>query len=272
MGVLKATAYSILETPVIGYQNLVTASNITTTTAAAGFPASNLANPATHLMWRSTIVPGNSPPTDEGIFIALNSSELVDYVGIAKHNLVGSTISLWRSTNNSPNDYTQLVAASVVADNSPIIFRFTAQAVGTLWVKITPADTITAGVVYVGRLLDLGRGVKADQEHTPLPYGRRSNVVDGLSESGNFLGRVVLSSMRQTKAVFFGFTRTFYASDLDAFLEAAQEIPFFWAWAPGEYPTETGFAWLINADAEPSIRVDTDVRAVGLTLEMRGIA
>ena len=64
----------------------------------------------------------------------------------------------------------------------------------------------------------------------PINYGRRTTIVDGMSESGNFLGRIVLGEHRQSTAEFEWFTPDFYRSDIDEFLEAAQEFPFFWAW------------------------------------------
>jgi hypothetical protein len=45
--------------PLIGYHNVVTASNITSTTAQTGFPITNVANPATHLIWQGGVVTGD---------------------------------------------------------------------------------------------------------------------------------------------------------------------------------------------------------------------
>jgi hypothetical protein len=38
--------------PLIGYENRVTSANLSSTTALTGFPVTNLANPATHLLWK----------------------------------------------------------------------------------------------------------------------------------------------------------------------------------------------------------------------------
>ena len=67
-------------TPLIGWQNLVTFSNVSSDTADADYPITNIANPATNIEWRA------ADTTAQEIFLALNTVEDVDYVGIARHN------------------------------------------------------------------------------------------------------------------------------------------------------------------------------------------
>ena len=68
--------------PVIGWDSVVTINNITATTEDADFPATNLANPATHLKWKNG---ANSPPSDDYLTVS-GFSAPVSYVGIAQHN------------------------------------------------------------------------------------------------------------------------------------------------------------------------------------------
>jgi uncharacterized protein YfaP (DUF2135 family) len=42
-----------LDHPLIGWHNVVTSATISADTEDANYPASNLANPATHLEWRA---------------------------------------------------------------------------------------------------------------------------------------------------------------------------------------------------------------------------
>jgi hypothetical protein len=169
-----------------------------------------------------------------------------------------------------------LIAPQVMADDQPIIFRFQQVTAAQVRIKIAVTDASAASafpeaaVVYVGRLLVLERSITM-KGHTPITYGRQTNVVSGMSESGNFLGRIVLGESRTSKAEFEWFTSAFYRQNegVDDFLAAAQETPFFWAWSPDEYPLETGYVWLTN-DAMPE--VDPATRRVGLTLEMKGVA
>jgi hypothetical protein len=254
--------------PLIGYDNVVTPAGLLATTESVGFPITNVANPATHLYWKGGINTGN-----EIITINTGSALPIDYIGIAGHNWGSAHIPVViEDSGHSPP--VTLVSSTLLPDDTPTIFRFPqavySQFSMTLDLSAVPDDGLPQlAVLYCGRLLVLERGIKIDVTHVPIPFGRRTRVVNGMSESGNFLGRIVLSESRQSVAEFFGFTPAFYRASIDPFLNAAQEAPFFWAWAPAEYPLETGFAWLIN-DAEP--QVSPDHRRVALTLEMAGIA
>lgn len=248
----------------------MTAANVASTTADADFPITNVANPATHLKWVATYNTG-----DEVITFTINDT--VSYIGVAKHNwgTLGVPVSVEYSTTNSPSDFVAVISPQVLTDDLPIIFRFLPVAVSQIRIKIAVTDSSAlsaypeAAVIYVGRLLVLERSIKIGAGHTPITYGRRTNIVNGMSESGNFLGRIVLGESRMSKAEFEWFTSAFYRASIDDFLDAAQEVPFFWAWSPDEYPAETGYCWLTN-DAEPE--VDPATRRIALTLEMRGVA
>ena len=76
-------------TPLIGYQDLTEASNVFSTTAAAGFPVTNLANSATHLVWRGSATTGY-----EYVSVVTNTADLIDYVGIARHNFGSAGIGV----------------------------------------------------------------------------------------------------------------------------------------------------------------------------------
>ena len=124
-------------------------------------------------------------------------------------------------------------------------------------------------VVYVGKLLIMERGIDINPTHVPLPYGRKFKIATGMSETGNFLGRIVTQEHRQTMAEFKWITPAWYRETMDPFLEACPTTPFFWAWNPDEYPEESGYGWMIN---EPMPETDPITRRVHVTLEFKGIA
>lgn len=254
--------------PLIGYDNKVTAGNISSTTAQTGFPITNTANPATHLIWRGGVVTGA-----EIITINPGVATPIDYIGIAGHNLGSGQIPVTISDSGSSPPVV-LVSSTLLTNDAPTIFRFASGVYSQLQIALD-ASFLADGaapqiaVIYCGKLLILERGIKIDVTHTPITFGRRTSIVNGMSESGNFLGRIVLSEHRESRAEFFGFTPEFYRAQIDAFLAAALEFPFFWAWAPAEYPLETGYAWLLT-DGYPE--VSPDHRHIALTLEMAGIA
>src|SRR4030067_380322 len=65
------------DSPIIGYDQLVTSMNIAATTEDIDFPVANLANPATHLRWKSG---AGSPSSDEYITVTLDTVESIDTV------------------------------------------------------------------------------------------------------------------------------------------------------------------------------------------------
>jgi hypothetical protein len=125
----------------------------------------------------------------------------------------------------------------------------------------------TIAVVYAGALLVLQRRIYVG--HTPIPYGRSAKITNGRSESGNFLGRIVLNEKTQSAVKMQNLTPAWYRQHLDPFIAASKEAPFFFAWRPLSYPREVGYAWMTN-DPQPS-----NARANGMMqidLQMTGIA
>lgn len=265
MGVVNAAGLpddNPVGVPLIGWENFVAADNITSTTAATGFPATNLANPATHLAW----VGGVNTGTES---ITVTTPNLIDYVAVAGHNWFSINAPVTLETLDSPP--VVLIPQFVPVDDGPLIMRFAPQVLSGVRIRIDASGVAPpeAAVVYVGKLLVLERSIAVGSKHTPITYGRRTTVINGMSETGNFLGRIVTGSYLESKAEFEWFTPTFYRTDVDAFVESARETPFFWAWSPVEYPAEVGYVWLTNS-AQPD--VDPATRRVALTLEMRGVA
>jgi hypothetical protein len=246
--------------PLIGYETRI--ASIASTTAAMGFPASNLLNPATHLTWKASF---DSPAVIETLTITI-SSGTVNYIGIAKHNFFESAAHIALGTGASPPD---IISSFTVSNALPIILRFSPRA-GPLLLTITGGtQAAQAAVIYAGTLLVLERGVKADAQHMDIVHARQSNVLGGLSESGNFLGRVLTGKWRESEAEFAWFTPSWYRANFEPFAENAMTEPFFWAWNPSEYPADTAYAWLIE---EVRPLTDPATRRMAATLSMRAIA
>jgi hypothetical protein len=93
--------------------------------------------------------------------------------------------------------------------------------------------------------------------------------MNGMSETGNFLGRIVLSGARQTSFALKQIRQTWYRANMEPFLEAATGHPFFFAWKPTEFPGDVGYVTMSN-DPQPSREFDTGRMA--LTLQMNGVA
>lgn len=259
--------------PVIGWHNIVNTGNIDTTTEDADFPASNLASPSTYLKWKG----GINTAQIEVITIDISTPTSIDYFAIAKHNFgtIGARLTVEINTNDSPDwvmlDYEDNSPPGVFPDDDcPLIFRFTPTTITGIRLTVNGGSDIPeAAVVYVGRLLQVERSIKVDVDHKPLPLGRRTKIVSGMSESGNFLGRVVLHQFNESVAEFSHITPDWYRANFDPFVLSAQELPFFIAWNPSEYPEDVGFAWL-TSDPEPEVAPST--RRMSVDLNMRGIS
>jgi hypothetical protein len=225
--------------PLVGHHNVVTASNIATTTDEDDNPASNLSNPSTSLKWRGTTV-----GSDEYITITTTSLGTLNYVAVAKHNWATSviTVSLEGDTGGG---YSTIGSTFVPANDGPLIMKFAPLStyVG-LRIKLASGGLVVpeAAVVYVGQLLLLQR--KLYVGHDPITMARETNSVSAMAESGEFLGRIILGQYSTSEISLQNLTPDWVRTYLDPWLEDALEDPFFFAWRPVAYPNETAFAWV----------------------------
>jgi hypothetical protein len=255
------------DNPIIGYRTLADGANISATSSQAGFPASNLANPATHLLWKAQ---GPTPIADQYLTVALDSADDIDYLAVAAHNFGSGlmAVSVEGNTQN-PEQWFQLVSEHLLVSDGPIIFRFTPQSLLGIRLRIRPSAAVPAlipqcAVLYTGLLLTLQRRLYVG--HTPMPFGRQLQTANLMSVSGAFLGRIVLGGTRRSAIELRNITPAWYRQHMDPFLIAAQEIPFFFAWRPGTYPEEAGFAWLAD-DPDVANQAPNGLMQVSMRIE-----
>ena len=248
-----------LDHPVIGWHNLVTAASIVADNEDPDFPASNLANPATHEEWRS------DADGDQYLTVTTGYIDEIDYVGIARHNFGSEQIPVTVEDGSS----NVLVQEVMLPDDSPALFRFTAQSLATVKIKLAAGtDKLPrAAVVYVGKLLVLERKIYVG--HTPLTQARKVDVQNGRSERGNFLGRIVRGAWRETTIPLSLLSPAWYREHGGyEFLAVAAETPFFFGWRPQSYPYEIGYCWTIEdpmpVPVGPSNRIAFDLKVSGI--------
>lgn len=252
------------DNPVIGWRTLVQAGSLQSTTAAAGFPVSNLGNPSTDLLWQGVV---SIPEQDEYITLGVSTVDDVDYVGIAGHNFGSAQIPVsieYLDVETDPDTWVELIAPVILPDDGPAIFRFAPQAVADLRIRLQPGDAAPeAAVVYAGKLLVLQRRLYVG--HTPINDGRVTTIANGRSESGRFLGRIVLGQMTEGAIEMTNLTPDWCRDNVRPFLRQAQEAPFFFAWRPASYPREVGYCWLTN-DPQPKNQLANGMMQVSLKL------
>jgi hypothetical protein len=233
--------------PIIGYRNIVTVDNIAATSAEADYPVTNLANPATYpdMRWEAAALTATQYLT-----ITTGSADPIDYVGIAGHNFGTAEIEVVVEGDDG-GGYDELTDPVMPGDDSPLLFRFTPASYQGVRLKMT-VDAVEprAAVMHVGKLLVLPR--KIWQDHTPINFGRRQKVVNGMSDGGHFLGSILLGSWNEGRIKTSLISPADYREDIDDWMRAAvfDRVCFFFGWRPETYPNDIGYCWATN-DAQP---------------------
>lgn len=247
--------------PRIGWQSIVTASNVSADQANALFPVTNLGNPFTYSRWAGLNT------LEQSIRVTLASARTVNYLGIARHNLGSSAAGYVLEYTTNGTDWLQALTPRMPPDDTAVLHEFDDVFARIFRLRLTPGSAAPSiAVLYLGQVLRLQRRIYVG--HTPIVYGRRSTVSSGFSESGQFLGRVLRRQMLESSVSMQNITPEFYRNQMDPFFEAAPTTPFFFAWRPSSYPREVGYAWVTG---DPDV---SNQRANGMmqaSMSMMGI-
>jgi hypothetical protein len=251
--------------PVIGWRNVVTATNVTANSQAVDNPAANVANPSTYLKWKSLST------ALQFVTVTFPAPTDVDYLGVAGHNFGTAKVaaSVEGTVTLDPLNWQPLGAEQLPADDQPMIWRFAQRTLMAIRLRMAPpvlALPPQVAVIYAGKLLQLERRVYVG--HKPISFNRRASVVTGLSEEATFLGRLVLGEQNETTLDIKNATAAFYRTDIEPWLRDATRRPFFFAWRPFTYPSEVGFCWLT---ADPTMTNQRSNGMVQVSASMRGI-
>jgi hypothetical protein len=263
---LSPTADNPLNTPVFGWESLVTAGTVSATSAASGFPATNVANPSTNLRWVAEL---GSPADEQYLTVTISEIDPIDYLAVAVHNFGSANIpvSVEGSTGGSP-EWFELTAPQMLANDDPVLFRFEPQSLSGIRLRMQVGDAAPyVAVMYAGKLLVCERGTH--QDYTPINLARDTVAPIGVSESGHFLGRVVISEGRSSPFSLRMLRQTWYRETMDPMVRVLKSTPVFFAWKPTEHPNDIGFVFVTN-DVKPVRHFDTHTIAV--EFQMVGVA
>jgi hypothetical protein len=247
--------------PVLGWENQITVAGTSADSEVDFYPATNLANPATNLTWKS------DSTEVQYVTFAINEESPIDYLGIARHNLgsAGVVIEVEIQLFDS-GDWSQLIEGFVVANDAPILVRFLETTANAVRLKLTPLATPPEiAVVHIGQMLVMPIGIPAG--HTPLIDGRTTRTATGNSEAGDFLGSIVLSQKLNTSVAFQYLEDTWYRANLRPFVREGRGATFFYSGLPDSHPEEAGYAWL-TSDPRPTF---IEAGWVNITFEIGGI-
>lgn len=249
-------------TPLILWDNVVAFGNVTATTEAAGYPANNLSNPATNQEWRA------ADTTAQTITIATGSSAPLSGVGIARHNFGSAGITV--EVGYTSGSFVNLAGPVLPTNDEPLLFWFTDQVRASIEIKLSVGSVpARAAVAYCGNMMMMQRGVTIADYAVPV-FARKTEFYNGKSERGDFLGRIVTSQFIDGVSHAYKYlTPDWYRANMAPFLEAAQQdSPFFYAFAPDDYPLEVAYVWL---NGDPIGMTDPVTKRMHVTLALGGI-
>lgn len=269
-----------LRFPRIGYDNVVTEQNVIGSSSLAGFPAESVGNALTYELWKPSTLPAS-------LDIDAGEPVTADYVAFGAHNLSGCLVTLSYSTDGST--YAPAIEGVVIRNKagmmlfepvtarywrldilgwaaSPTLdldFQSQAYAAG----DYTDADDTYLGVLYLGRALQMQRGIY--QGHTPGEFARSDEIRPNVSEGGQWLGRTVIRKGYDTTYSFSNLKADWVRSTLAPFLDAAVTDPFFIAWRPETKADEVLMGWT-QGPIVPTNSGPRDLMSVDFTVSAHG--
>lgn len=211
-------------TPRVLWRNIVTFSNISADSEAVGYPASNLANPATNQEWRAAAA------GDVEIAIAVAEVDDQSAVGITRHNFGTAGIAV--EVGYYDGGWVSLAGPQIPADDEPLLFQWTEQSLTEIVIKLTEgSEAARAAVVYAGKMLIMPRGVDVDADFLVPRFARKTEFASPLSERGDYLGRIVTSQwIDGIQHSYSHLEADFFRDEIDPFIAAGQDdTPFFYA-------------------------------------------
>lgn len=246
----------------IGYKSLlldIPGIVLAVTSETDAEPASNLMNPATYLRWRA------SSNADQNLDMDAGSAVTVGYWAIAAHNLgtVGADARLYYSDDAMA--WTAASAALSPADNRVQIDEVTPASHRYWRLAVTSASAAASiGVLYLGEITHLPTRVSTG--HSPITSSRRTTVISGVSENGEFLGRRILRETYQTAVALAHLQQSWITSTWDPFTYAVRDRGFFWARRPVRNANEVAYCWCPD-DPTTSIALNNGMCQAQLSMQ-----
>lgn len=217
----------------------------TASSSAQQYPASNMKTSNTAEYWQAA-----DSSVTEVFFAAPFFAGTFDYFAIGAHNLRFSTITL-EHQNSGDASWTPLFTNLFVLDGQPIIQVFQPISPDVFRLTITPAPGVIPkiGMLNVGDALWLHRRIYVG--HTPVTLAKKVQVSSLMSENSEFLGRVVRSQKFESSFEQKHVTPSQYRDDILPWSYHARTEPWFFAWRPESYASETALCWTMK-DIIPS--------------------
>lgn len=242
--------YAKINNPLVFYRSLLRPQDIVAPWPNPNRPPVNMWNPDSASIW--------SGQTTGRQYITLNnaSGSFVDYIAIAAHNLWQFlyNVSVERSTD-AGSTWSTLSGPYSITGSEPIVFFFPAQVVSTIFRlridRTNPAaDPPMIAHIKMGRAFPLYRRIFSGFEPSLM---KKSKTIQNGSDSGQYLGQVVIRSYRETSDLIQkNQPINFVRNEVIPFLRHCNGEPvvantaastFIIAWRPQRHPSELVYGW-----------------------------
>lgn len=244
----------------LGFENLLENGTVVASSEAAGFPVANVYD------WRpSDFFKPASIASAVNITLTLSVADGADYFAFYNHNLhlTGGTIKLqwWNGSS-----WVDCFGAITPTDNSPRFISFTAQS-STQWrVVITATSIFSIACISFGTQLALEYGMYLNW--TPPVLARDTKVINSQSDSGNFLGRSIISTGIKSSIILQGASDAWVRASWMPFVRHAEQKPFFFIPNITAYPLEAVFCWV---EGQVPVPAHTNYGFMGVTVPIKGM-
>lgn len=243
--VASPSAQATVNNPIIGWHNLVRLDGVTADEEDEDYPATNLASASTAERWQAETAGDQYLTFDVAVG---DAAVAVDYVGIARHNLgTGVVVTSVEAYDEGEEEWVEVFGEMTPGNDEALLLRFAEVVTTQVRLKLQPGSVIPRiAVVYIGSLLVLPRTIYVG--HTPITLSPDQSIQENWSESGDFLGSVLLASSRSTSFSISNVEPDWLRANMADFLNVCRLAPWFFAWRPGDYSSEVGF---VIAKANP---------------------
>lgn len=244
--------------PLVFYKSILLPEDITADEWEINRPAVNLWNPDTSSFWQGTSASGSpAASSTQYIYLANPNGLIVDYIAVAKHNLGSLLFNYTIQFSNDGVTWGDLYASRLITNDGPIIDYFNSATSRIFRIKLTktllgsPATIAPPIIAHIkmGRATILQR--RNFTGHKP-PINTSKKIIKNGSDSGQYLGSVVVRSYRTGQIQQENNTGDFVREEVAPFIDHCNGTPaidgtapstFFYAWRPSDHPDEVIYAW-----------------------------
>lgn len=243
--------------PIIGYHSILQPEDIIAAEDVTGRLSLNMWSPDTSTYWQGIAYASFPTPGTETQYVTLANPNgyPFDYIGIARHNLgsSGFTFSIEESTDGG-STWEEFVSPKILGSDRAILEYFNLRTSALVRIKLTKtANIIPAPIIAhikMGEALVLQRRIYVG--HNPATISKNVKRIVNVSESGQYLGQIITRAYHTTSCSQENNTPEFVREKIKPFIShvngevainGTAPATFFFAWRPGDYPSEVVYGW-----------------------------